>query len=171
MNATCAFVAFLVLLGSLDGALAQDSDFLEGFAGHWSGGGAVRRKADEAVHRAQCTMVGVQEGQHLRLDGTCRVFAVISRAIGADITFDPASGSYSGTYWGSFAGPAHVTGKRRGDTVTLGVTWPQRVNGDTAATMRIDSFGAGGFTIIVTDSPTQGGDAVETTNLTFSRAG
>ena len=31
--------------------------------------------------------------------------------------------------------------------------------------------GAGGFSIVVTDRPTKGGGTVETTNLTFSRAG
>ena len=161
----------LLALAAPASAAAQDSAFLERFEGKWTGSGTVRRSTEDSPHNARCTMTGVQEGLRLSLSGTCRVLAVFTRKVGADIQLDPATGVYSGVYSGSIIGPARISGKQRGNAISLTVTWPKPVNGDTRAAMRIENAGGGQFRITVTDAPSGGGQAVETTDVTLLKQG
>ena len=58
-----------------------------------------------------------------------------------DVTYDPASDSYGGTYKGEMDGLAQLSGKRKGDGVEFQVAWPEVLNGDRSATMTISSSG------------------------------
>src|SRR5665213_474258 len=70
-----------------------------------------------------CRAVGLPTTNHMMIDGSCSV-SIISVRIGADISYDPKTGRYSGTYIGAKVGPAHVVGTRSGPTVNLPITWP-----------------------------------------------
>jgi hypothetical protein len=78
-----------------------------------------------------------------------------------DLTFDPTTGVYRGTYIGDRVGPAKVTGKRHGDAVDFVITWPKPVNGDTRADMKIENTGTGVLKITVTDNQVPGGNYMQ----------
>jgi hypothetical protein len=79
-----------------------------------------------------------------------------------------SSGNYTGTYTGSKIGPAALSGRRKGDSVILNVTWPKPVNGDTKATMIITST-PNGFTFAVDDLNKPGGSQVRMTDIKLAR--
>lgn len=146
-------------------AAAQDGSGLGALEGRWTGSGTVTTpKFGEQTVR--CTLNGDQTGNRLQLAGTCRALLVFSRAIGADIRFDPADDRYSGSYTGSLAGTASLAGRRRGNTVDLQVRWPKPVYGDTRARMRLVTTGDG-FRIVVTDEVDGREQAV--TDIAFAR--
>jgi hypothetical protein len=114
-------------------------------------------------------MAGAPSENAVSLRGTCRAAVIVSRDFGADVSFDPGSGRYSGVYTGSKIGPARLSGRRSGDAVNLTITWPQPVNGDTKARMTIRNGGDGQLQILVTDEVAPGGPTTEMTNLVLSR--
>jgi hypothetical protein len=150
-------------------AAAQEESFLARFAGSWSGTGLAKRDAAEEPNRVRCRMAGAPSANAVSLRGTCRAAVIVSRDFGADVTFDPGSGRYSGVYTGSKIGPARLSGRRSGDAVNLTITWPQPVNGDTKARMTIRNGGDGQLQILVTDEVAPGGPTTEMTNLVLSR--
>jgi len=115
-----------------------------------------------------CRATGERGVNHMTIEGTCSVF-IISVRIGADITHDPASGSYSGTYIGAKVGPAAVVGKRSGDTVDLAITWPEPVYGDTSARMAMENTGDGSLRLTIFDNVAPDGPEVRTTDIVLSR--
>ena len=94
---------------------------------------------------------------------------ILFRRIRAELSYDQASGQYSGVYVGANIGVAKLSGRRRGDAVTLTITWPKPVNGDTQATMAIRNSGNGELTITVTDELRPGGPKAEVTRLALSQ--
>ena len=101
--------------------------------------------------------------------GRCQM-AGMSRRVSADLTFNASTGRYSGTYVGASVGAAGLSGKRKGDSVVLTITWPQPVNGDTHATMTIRNSGNGRLAITVTDELTPGGARAKVTQLALSQS-
>ncbi|WP_181703963.1 hypothetical protein [Chthonobacter albigriseus] len=146
-----------------------EARFLERFSGAWSGAGVVHRNAESGPQKVNCRLSGERSENRISIAGTCRAYLVFSRKISAEITYDPASRQYSGTYVGSRVGPASLAGKRRGDTVNLAVRWPRPVNGDRTARMRIVNDGAGSLRIVVTDDYGEGETTV--TDVALARAG
>ena len=116
-----------------------------------------------------CTLNGQPSANAVSMSGECGAF-IFSKRISADLTFDPGSGRYSGTYVGSSIGPAGLSGKRSGDSVVLTITWPQPVNGDTKATMTIRNSGNGQLAITVTDEVEPGGPSAEVTQLALNQS-
>ena len=161
-------MAAAIVALSVGAAAADETEFLQRFAGSWAGSGSVQRKADEGPRRVTCRIKGAPSQNGVSIGGTCRAAVVFTRDIGIDVRVDPGSGRYTGTYTGSTIGPASVSGRRRGDAVTLTITWPKPVNGDTEATMTIRNDGAGRLSISVTDKMPDGGE-VQTTNVTFEK--
>ena len=149
-------------------AVAEETSFLQRFSGSWSGSGSVQRKAEEGANRVRCKVKGSSSQTALSMNGTCRAALVFTRQIGVEVHADPGTGRYAGTYTGASIGPARVSGRRQGDTVTLTITWPKPVNGDTKATMTIRNDGSGRLSIAVTDKMPDGRQ-VQTTNLTFAK--
>jgi hypothetical protein len=153
---------------SIGTAAADETEFLQRFAGSWAGGGNVQRKAEEGPKRVTCKVKGTPAENALSISGTCRAALVFTREIGVAVRVDPGSGRYTGTYTGSSIGPARVSGRRSGDVVTLIVTWPKPVNGDTSASMTIRNDGTGRMSIVVTDEID--GRQVKTTDVTMTKS-
>jgi hypothetical protein len=156
--------ACLLVAGS---AQAADEEFLKKFGGSFAGGGGVRTAADSSPWNVKCKISGASTASSVSLDGSCTAAAVVSRKIGADLKVDSA-GLYTGTYTGSKIGPAALSGRRKGDSVVLNVTWPKPVNGDTKATMTITPTG-NGFTFAVDDLNQPGGSVVRMTDIRLAR--
>jgi hypothetical protein len=116
-----------------------------------------------------CSVTGYPDENRLSIQGTCRAAVVFSRPVGADLTYDPRSGTYSGTYTGSRIGPARLTGSRSGDAVNLRIDWPRPVNGDTQAAMVIRNDGRGGLRLTVADNLSPGGPVQQTSEIVLQR--
>ncbi len=149
---------------------AAEWDYLSRFAGSFSGGGLVQRNATERPNQVSCSLTGDPSPSGVTMSGRCGAF-IFSRAIRADIRYDPASGRYTGTYIGSAIGPAQLSGKRIGDAVVLTITWPKIVNGDRTATMTIRNDGNGRLGIIVTDEVQPGGPVARVTQIALNQTG
>lgn len=148
---------------------AAEWDFLSRFEGSFSGGGTVQRNAQESPNQVTCTFTGQPSEAGVTMSGECGAF-IFSKQISAVLRFDPASGRYSGTYTGSSIGPAGLSGKRRGDSIVLTITWPQPVNGDTKAVMTIRNSGNGRLAITVTDELVPGGKRSPVTQLALNQS-
>ena len=164
-GAGVALGSFLIGLVSFT-ASAAEADYLGLFHGAWSGSGTVIKAS--MPWQVSCRATGQPSENHIVIRGDCNV-AIISVAIAADITYDPATGRYSGTYIGAKVGPAHLSGKRSGSVVNLSITWPKPVNGDTRAKMVIENDGHGDLRIVVTDNTVPGGPQLTTHNLVLSQ--
>ncbi len=158
--------AFAVIAGSAH-AQSAEGDFLKRFDGSFNGGGGVRTAADGSPWNVKCKVNGASTESSVKIDGSCTAAAVVTRKIGADLTVD-SSGRYTGTYVGSKIGPAALSGRRRGDTIVLDVTWPKPVNGDTKAKMTISNTG-NGFSFAVDDLDKPGGKSVRMSDIRLSR--
>ena len=165
-------LSIAILVSGVAAASGQDADgekaYLSKFEGKWTATGNVRRNAKSSGNQVKCSMSGSTSATAAQLSGTCTAMAVFSRQISADLKFDPASGRYSGVYTGSAIGPARLSGTRNGDVLTLNVTWPKPVNGDTVATMIIRNSDPGRFTFLVVDRVDETGPIETMTNLTFA---
>ncbi|WP_052732054.1 hypothetical protein [Devosia geojensis] len=144
-----------------------EADFAAQFNGEFTGGGAVRTEASGNPWNVSCDMTGQASDAALSFNGRCRAALIVSRRVGAEIRID-GNGRYTGTYIGSTIGPAALSGRRSGNTVTLEVTWPAPVNGDTSATMTITATG-NGFHFAVDDLAEPGGPSVRMTDITMNR--
>ena len=165
---TAAALLAAFLASAAGQATAQEDDFLARFAGSWSGSGTVQRNIDSDPAKVSCNLTGQGGGNSASVSGTCRAMAIFSRNIGIDLSYDPGSERYSGTYTGSRIGPARVSGKRSGDALNLTITWPKPVNGDTTAQMTIQNAGNGRLSVAVSDEA-PGGGRVQTTSMSLAR--
>jgi hypothetical protein len=161
--------AALTGIGTTAPAHADESAFLARFEADWNGGGKVLRRADEKPWNVTCSMSQSQAANTIDIGGNCRAALVLSKAIGARLKVG-ADGIYRGTYVGAAEGTAQLVGKRSGDTLTLTITWPKPINGDTKATMIIRNPGNGTLQIKVLDKNGAGGPTVTTSDLTFRAA-
>ena len=148
---------------------AAETDFLERFRGNWAGSGKVQREGASQPRQVTCSVTGSPVENRISAQGTCRAALIFSRSIGVDLTYDPRSGTYRGTYTGSRIGPAQLSGTRNGDTVNLRIEWPRPVNGDTQAAMVIRNDGRGMLRITVADNLTPGGPIQQTSEIILSR--
>src|SRR5262245_36060679 len=98
---------------------AEEADYIGLFAGHWSGTGTVLN--NEKPLQVSCRAFGQPDANHLVITGTCNLF-LVAVPIAADVTFDPTSGRYSGTYTGGNLS-AQIDGRRKGSTVDFAMTW------------------------------------------------
>lgn len=148
-------------------ASAGESDYIGLYNGAWSGSGTVLKAS--VSWQVNCRATGAPSTNHIVIKGGCSV-AVINVPISADITYDPASGRYSGTYVGAKVGPAHLSGTRSGNVVNLAITWPKPVNGDTKARMTIVNDGHGNLRIVVSDNVSPGGPEQHTSDIELSQS-
>jgi hypothetical protein len=149
-------------------ARAEDTGF-DRFDGAWAGKGSVKESASSRRLKVKCNLTGTHTPTHLTLSGACRTLAVFSRSISADITYDPATGAYSGTYTGASVGPARLVGKRQGNGVDFDVTWPKPIDGDDKATMQIRNAGKGKFAIRIFDAPAPGAAPEKMVSIKMAR--
>lgn len=147
---------------------AAEREFLSRFEGSFTGGGTVQRNAAERPNQVTCTLTGQPGASGLLISGKCGIGG-FSRQIRADLRYDSATGRYSGTYVGASVGAAGLSGKRSGDAVTLTITWPRPVNGDTKASMTIRNSGNGRLAIVVSDQLEPGGPRAKVTQLALNQ--
>jgi hypothetical protein len=150
-------------------AVAADSDFLDRFRGAWSGSGKVQREGRSQPHQVTCVISANPDENRLSAQGYCRAALIFTRPIGVDLSYDPRSRTYQGTYIGSRIGPARLSGMRRGDAVMLRIDWPRPVNGDTQAAMVIRNDGRGTLRITISDNLTPGGPIQQTSEIVLTR--
>ena len=167
-RAAATAAAWAVLCLSSSGN-AVEKDFLSRFHGSFSGGGTVIRSAEDGPGKVTCNLNGKPSASGISITGQCEM-AGFGTEIRADLRYDPANGRYSGTYVGASIGAASLSGKRRGDSVVLTITWPQPVNGDTHATMTIRNSGKGRLAITVTDELKPGGARSKVTQLALNQS-
>jgi hypothetical protein len=159
---TLAVGVALVAPGAI---FAGEGDYIGLFGGAWSGSGMVL--VDSGPMQVGCRAVGQPGVNRLTIQGSCGVF-LVSVPISADVSYDPKSGRYTGTYTGGDIA-ARISGKRQGDTVTLDVTWPKPINGDTSAHLTIINPGKGKLRIVMDDNVTSGGPEQKTSDLQLAR--
>lgn len=145
---------------------AGEGDYIGLFGGLWSGTGMVLN--DAKPWNVNCKATGRPGVNHLTITGTCSVF-VVTVPISADVTYDPKSGRYSGTYVGGDM-TAQITGKRNGDTVDFTMTWARPINqqGDVRARMTIVNSGRGDLRIVI-DNVKQTGPDERASDLRLAR--
>jgi len=165
-----SLVAAICTVGTIAVSAAEnESEFLSRFEGQWSGGGPFRRNAESGAVNVKCSLAGNGGSSTMSVNGDCRAAIIISKAIGADLKYDPATESYKGTYVGARGGTSLLAGKREGDTLQLTVTWPKILNGDRVASMAITNTGKGQLRIKVTDKVSKDGPTEVTSDLTFKK--
>jgi hypothetical protein len=164
MNRIVAAVFFLGAGLASVAAQAGEGDYINRFSGTWAGTGTLIKAVPLQV---SCKASGAPAENRITIAGDCSL-AIASVKIGADITYDPATGRYSGTYIGAKVGPAHVSGTRNGDVVNLAITWPKPVQGDTRASMIIENAGAGHLRIVINDNMTPGGPEQLSSDMSLS---
>jgi hypothetical protein len=148
---------------------AAEADFLERFRGNWSGSGKVQRDGASVPRQVTCSVTGNPAENRISAQGSCRATLIFRRSIGVDLSYDPRSGTYRGSYTGARIGPARLMGTRSGDTVNLRIEWPRPVNGDTQAAMVIRNDGQGTLRITVADNLTPGGPTQQTSEIVLAR--
>jgi hypothetical protein len=160
-------VAAAATLASLSPAAAAQP-FFDRFDGRWSGTGQVQRDVDPSPRSVKCTLTGQRNGPNkMSIAGTCRAAVIFTRKIGADLTFDPKSQRFTGSYTGSATGPAKLSGRLRGERLVLEITYAKPVYGDRKAVMTIANPGSRNFSMAVTDR-VEGRDK-QTSSLSFRR--
>jgi len=157
--------ALLLLTLAASPSPAAEADYLGRYEGTFVGSGTIQRDVDARPIRVNCTVRGEAGTASIDVSGTCRAFGIFTRRIGASLQ---ANGrSYSGRYTGSTAGASALAGRRSGDTLNLGVTWPKPIYGDRKGSMTLTNSGGGGFTLRVSD--VKDGRRITTTDITFRR--
>ncbi len=151
------------------GQSLADDRFLARFDGRLKGGGTIQRDVDRTPRKVTCTLTGKPSGpDSLTIAGQCRAAVIVTRPVSAQIRYDPASGSYSGTYAASATGPARLTnGRLQGSTLSFDVTYAKPIYGDRSARMTIGNAGDGTLSMTVTDQVD--GRSVQTSAITLAR--
>ena len=166
MKSTIVAFAFLVGATAMPSvAAAPEDDFIGRFGGNWAGSGTVVR--NDTPYQVSCRATGQPQPNKVAIQGSCSV-AIASMRIAADVTYDPTTNRYAGTYTGARVGPAKVSGKRSGNVVNLTVNWPAPVNGQMQAHLAIENAGNGRLRIMLNENV--GGQQVMTHELVLSRA-
>lgn len=147
------------------GAPAAEQSYIARFGGTWAGNATVIKNS--VPWQVDCRVDGSASLGRILIQGDCRML-MVTVPIAADITYDPASGRYSGTYIGSDVGPARVSGRRHGSVVDLVISWPKVIHGDDQARMKIQNAGAGRLSISTFDNVVTGGPEIRTSNAALA---
>ena len=166
---TRKLISIITLATTLIGgpALADESQFLNSLRGSWKGSGTVTMRIGSNPIKVNCTFESTSSGPSLRMNGNCRGFVVVRRAISADLS---ANGSrYRGNYVGPSGIPSALSGSRSGNSINLGIRWNRDINGDRAASMTITKVGNNGLRLHTTDKDGAGGKTVVTADIRLTR--
>ncbi|WP_320199982.1 hypothetical protein RMR16_005540 [Agrobacterium sp. rho-13.3] len=146
---------------------ANESQFLSTLGGSWKGSGTVVTRIGAKPINVNCTFQSTASGPSLSMNGTCRGFVVVRRAISADLT---ANGNrYGGNYVGPSGRPSALSGSRNGNSINLTVRWNREINGDRVAAMTISKVGNNGLRLQTTDRDGAGGRNVVTSDIQLTR--
>lgn len=161
--------AMICASGFTSSPASAEPDFVSRFEGSWTGTGHTRTNVADSSRNVRCQATGSGTQTEISIVGTCTAYGIFSREIGANVTFDPATETYTGVYRGSRAGPSQLSGQRTGDVLTLNIAWPRVINGDERAEMVLRNGADGRFTLEVNDEAPDTGEIVTTTAIEFTR--
>lgn len=164
-----AILSWLLTAQAPNPVTASEADFLERFRGNWSGSGKVQREGSSQPQQVTCAVMGNPTKNRMSAHGNCSAFVIFRRQIEVEVSYDPRSGTYRGTYVGARIGPARLFGTRTGDALTLRIEWPRPVNGDTQAAMVIRNEGQGTLRISIADNLTPSGPIQQTSEIVLAR--
>lgn len=145
-------------------AEAVASQITSNMTGSWAGTGKARVPLF-GNSNIRCKMTVSGKASRVSMSGTCRsgVFAKPLR-----LTLRSNDGDrYTGTYSGTRAGLAKLSGRQSGNRLNLTIEWPKPVNGDHVAQMTLTRIDDGRFQQVVTDMVN--GKRQQTASLVFSR--
>ena len=157
-------ISFSLVSGT---AMADEAPFLASLKGSWTGKGTVTTRIGGSPTNVSCSFDSSARGASLAMNGTCRGFVVVQRAISANLKADGAR--YSGTYLGPSGKPSSLSGSRQGDAISLDVRWAREINGDRAANMTIQKVGSNGLRLRTTDKDPSTGKTVVTSDINLTR--
>jgi len=152
----CAALAAAVLIVS-SAAGASEATYIGLFTGAWAGSGTVVN--DAKTWPVSCKATGAPTANALTIRASCQVLLVVNVNLAVDVTYDPQSGRYSGTYSvGDMS--AAISGARNGDTVSFAMTWtkPIDTDGDNKGRLTIVNAGAGNFRLLIDNLKAHGPD-------------
>lgn len=146
---------------------AAEPAFLLSMGGKWTGRGSFRVNTKAPAVSVSCSFAAKANAASLTLDGNCQGMVLISRSIGVHLKAEGQR--YGGTYIGSRTGPAALSGRRRGDVLSLGIRWAKPVNGDRNAEMRVEKLGRDAMRIVTLDKDATTGKSVVTAQVDLKR--
>jgi hypothetical protein len=153
MDTPCRLFAVAAIAAAMstlaaEAALASEADYIRLFNGAWGGSGVVVN--DAKPWPVNCNAVGVPAANRLAIRASCHVFLVISVNINVDVTYNPQSDRYSGTYSAGDMSAA-ISGKRTGDTVNFAMIWAKPIDsaGNTRGRLTIINRGRGNFQLLI----------------------
>lgn len=155
-----------LILANAKASAESEQSFINLFGGSWAGPGTLI--VTLVPWQVSCRATGKPTANHITIEGNCSL-SIISIRIAADIGYNPKSGRYSGTYIGAKVGQARVSGRRTGKVLSLAITWPKPVNGDTRAHMRIANAGGGSLRITIFDNVAPRGPEVLSSDMILSQ--
>jgi len=163
-------LGLLIVVSSLalgGAAGASEATFLKSLHGKWSGSGTVQVRTSSSPINVTCRFSSDADADSLSLDGNCRGFVIVSRAIGAELKVNGQK--YTGSYVGAGTGTAGLSGSRTGNSINLGIRWAKEVNGDRQAQMTVEKVGDNGMRLTTVDSDPKTGKDVVTSQINLSR--
>jgi hypothetical protein len=99
-------------------AAHNEAAFLRNFDGRFNGTGSLR-KAGGRTHNLSCAFDGNHSGANVSLSGRCSTALVFGTTIRIQMSVDPQTGRYSGSFVESRGTVANLSGARKGQTLTL----------------------------------------------------
>ena len=149
-------------------APADETAFLDSLEGRWAGGGTVMIRINRSPINVSCNFSSQANGAALSMRGPCRGMLVVSRAISADLRFDGSN--YTGIYVGPKGGRSALSGRRRGDAISLTIRWAREVNGDRVANLIVQKLGPDGMRLSTVDVDPASGKRVVTSEINLRRS-
>lgn len=137
---------------------------MDGIGGSWRGAGIALVPPVGEIS-ARCTLTVSASGRNTAFDGVCRK-GPFKRSLTLRLSSSDGV-TYSGTYDGTRAGAARLSGRRKGNKLTLNISWPKPVNGDRVATLVLAAQSNGRLQQQVFDKVD--GATVVTSDFTFTR--
>ena len=156
-----------LVLAQVHQAPASEERFLTSLEGQYEGKGQVRLRTNRGPIGVTCSFQSTATSTTLSLKGKCRGLVVVSRSVGAELSY--RGNAYKGSYIGAGSGPATLTGKRSGNALNLTIRWAKEINGDRNAQLSVAKSGAHGLTLTTTDRDPASGKAVVTSRIVLRR--
>jgi hypothetical protein len=120
-------------------AAKNETGFLRIFDGRFNGTGNLQ-KAGGRTHRLSCEFDGNHSGANVSLSGRCSTALVFGTTVRIQLSVDPRTGRYSGSFVEGRGTVANLSGARKGQTLTLSFReTAASVRPNPPATLTIDS--------------------------------
>ena len=139
--------ATLALAAGMPSRAQQDeggeTGFLDIFDGRFKGTGTLQN-AGERSHNLTCEFDGDRQGSRVTLQGRCSTAVIFGTTVQIDLTVDPKTGRYDGSFREGRGTVADLAGTRRGDSLSLSfVETAESVRPNPPATLTINRRSGG----------------------------